>query len=231
MTAPRDELGFSMVEMLVAMAAFSLLAFSFLSVMLSTARSTDSTADSVRVAEEARLGLNRMVRDARESGWISLSSTNPSVTHNSFTVKVDYNGDGAYANPASGTAEGNYEIVTYAYDDAGDRITLTAPGIGTETLIRGVDCVRDVNNVCKGDVFSFTSNRLEYDWDLDGVTTLNEINQTACSPNNLTTLDVCNAVLVDKELANLTSVNFAFRVSAGGRSTNFYAEGQLRNRR
>ena len=226
----QDERGFSMVEILVAMAAFSLVSFAFLSVMLSASRGTDSTGDSVRIAEEARLGLNRMVRDTREAGWVSLPGTDPAATYNSFTVRVDYNGDGGYSNSAAGVAEGNYEIVTYAYDEANDRITLTAEGVGTETLIRGVDCVR-VAGACKSDIFSFTSNRLEYDWDADGVTTLGEVNQAACAPNNLTTLDTCNGSLVDKELANLTSVNFAFRITTGGRSTAYYAEAQLRNRR
>ena len=227
----RGEGGFTIVEVLVALSMFSLIAAGFMSVMFAVARGTDSTAAHVRVSEEARLGLNRMIRDTREAGWISLSSSSATATHDSFTVKIDYNGDGAYANPASGTAQGSYEIVTYAYDDAGDRITVTADGVGTETLVRGIDCIRDASSNCTSSVFSFTSNRLEYDWDLDGVTTLEEINDTACAPNNLTTLDNCNAALVDAELANITSVNFALSLGTGARKTPYYGEAQLRNRR
>jgi prepilin-type N-terminal cleavage/methylation domain-containing protein len=227
----RDDQGFSLVELLVGIAMFSVIAAGFLPVLFSVARSTDSTASSVRVSEEARLGLNRLVRDTREAGWIDLSSTDPTATHDSFTVKIDYDADGAFTNPASGTAQGNYEIVTYAYDAGNDRITVTAPGVGTETLARGVDCVRDVNGVCTSDVFSFSSNRLEYDWDQNGVTTLTEINATACPPNNLTTLDACNAELVNQELALVTNVNVAVELTVGGRSSDYYAEAQLRNRR
>ncbi len=229
----RREEGFTLIEMLVGLAIFSLVSFAFLSVMLAGSRSGTTTRDNVRVAEEARLGLNRMVRDTREGGWIALPGTDPTATYNSFTVKIDYSGNGSYSNPAPPAAppEGNYEVVTYAYDDANDRITLTADGYAGETLIKGVDCVRATNGSCKGDVFAFTSNRLEYDWNQDGVTTLSEINDTACSPNNITTMDTCNTTLVDEELANITSVGFAFALKTGSRATNYYAEAQLRNRR
>lgn len=230
MTGRGDE-GFTIVEVLVALVIFSVVSTAFMSMLLSVSRGTDTATAHVRISEEARAGLNRMVRDTREAGWISLAGSSPTATHTSFTVKIDYNGDGAYTNPASGTAQGSYEVVTYTFDDSTDRLTLTADGVGTETLVRGVDCIRDESGVCTSDVFSFTSNRLEYDWDLDGVTTLAEINATACPPNNLTTLDVCNSALVDKELANITSVNIALSLGAGKRTTPYYAEAQLRNRR
>lgn len=236
MTVRDGEAGLSLLEILIALSIFAMVSAAFLSVMLSGARSSDATRDNVRVAEEARLGINRMVRDTREAGWIELSSTSPTATHTSYTVKIDFNGDGAYANPAGPTVDvgGNYEIVTYAYDDAGDRITLTAQGFPTETLVDGVDCVRS-GGVCTSDVFSFTSNRLEYDGAVDGlydgVVSVAEINQAACGPMNVTAMDSCNATLVDKELANITSVNFAFSLKTGNRSTNYFTEAQLRNRR
>lgn len=229
----RGEAGFTMVELLVASTIFAAIATVFMSVMFSVARGTESTTDSVRISEEARLGLNRMVRDTREAAWIELSSTNPDVTHDSFTVKIDYDGNGAYTNSPPGTAAGSYEVLTYAYDAPGDRITVTAPGVGTETLVRGVDCVRDpVTGACTSTVFSFSSNRLEYDWNTDGVTTMSEIDDAACPNNNLTTFDsACNNVLADTELAALSSVNIAIEITNGDGSSDYYAEAQLRNRR
>ncbi len=231
----RDEGGFSFVELLVGITLLSIIGAGLVSVMLAVARATDSTTSSVRVSEEARLGLNRLIRDTREAGWIDLSSTDPTVSHDSFTVKIDFDADGAFTNPSSGMANGNYEVITYAYDAANDRITVTAPGVGTETLIRGVDCVND-GGVCTSDVFTFTSNRLEYDGTVDGVTdgvtTLREINAAACPPNNLTTLDPsCNGTLVAQELAVVTNVNIAVELTAAGRSSDYYGEAQLRNRR
>ncbi len=230
----RDEGGFSFVELLVGITLFSIIGAGLVSVMLAVARATDSTTSSVRISEEARLGLNRLIRDTREAGWIELSSTDPTVSHDSFTVKIDFNADGAFTNPPTGT-EGNYEIVTYAYDAANDRITVTAPGVGTETLIRGVHCVNE-DGICTSDVFTFTSNRLEYDGTVDGVTdgvtTLREIDAAACPPNNLTTLDPsCNGTLIDQELAVVTNVNVAVELTTAGRSSDYYAEAQLRNRR
>ena len=148
-----DEQGYSFVEILVALFIFSLISTAFFSVMMSGARGTDSTRRSVRVSEEARLGLNRIVRDVREAGWVVLPGTNPSTEYTSFTVSTDYNRDGVYANSAGpATAEANYEVVTYAYDDASDAITVTAAGFPTETLIRGVQ------QVTGKPVFSFISN-------------------------------------------------------------------------
>lgn len=236
----RDEGGVSLVEVLIGATMFALIGAGFFSVLVSVARGTESTTDSVRISEEARLGLNRLVRDVREAGWIDLSSTNPNATHNSFTVKVDYNTDGAYANPPSATAEGHYEVLTYAYDAANRRITVTAPGVGTETLVSGVDCIRaTASGPCTRDVFSFTSNRLEYDWGgpgaattPDGVTTMAEVDEAPCPAHGVTALDsTCSNGLVAAELATLSSVNIAVELTTGGRSTDYFAEAQLRNRR
>lgn len=227
-----EDAGYTIVEILVALGIFSLVSSAFVGVMMSGARSTDTTRRNVRVSEEARLGLNRIVRDVREAGWISLPSTNPNAVNTSFTVSTDYNGDGVYANSAgAGPAESNYEVVTYAYDDPADAITVTAAGFPTETLIKGVQQVGTTPPLKP--VFSFTSNRLEYDWNNDGVTTLLELEQNACVQGNYSkTLDAsCNGVLVDKEMANVTNVTIALRVVVDGTDSEYFAEAQLRNRR
>ena len=224
----RNDDGFSMVEMLVAIAVFSLVAFAFLAVMRTTARSTDQTRADVEISEEARLGLNRMVRDTREAGWITLSSSSPGAVHNSYTVHIDYNGDGSFSNPLPPNAppEGNFEIVTYAYDAAGERLTISATGFGAETIVEGVKAIPGK------DVFTFTS-RLEYDWNGNGVATLQEIDAAPCPGNNVTTLDTgcSNGTLVNAELGAISSVNMAFEVEVGDKGSDYYAEAQLRNRR
>ena len=79
---------------------------------------------------------------------------------------------------------------------------------------------------------------MEYDWSPpgtppgDGVVDLPELNLAACSQGGFnTTMDVCNGVLVDKELANITSVTIVFKISNEGTSSDYFAEAQLRNRR
>lgn len=229
MSAPQDERGYTLVEVLVAVSIFSLLGVGFVSVMMSGARGSDVTRRNVRVSEEARLGLNRIVRDVREAGWIELPGNSPSTAYTSFTIRTDYNGNGTYANPAGPAgAESNFEIVTYAYDPAAGSITVTAEGFPTETLVRGV------TPVSGRPVFSFTSNRLEYDLTpFDGVVTLAELDAAACPAggNNLAMDTTCNGVLVAKELANITNVTIALTITSEGTASQYFAEAEMRNRR
>lgn len=224
-----EESGYSLVEVLVSVVLFSIVSIGFTQVMLSGARGTDVTRRNVRVSEEGRLGLNRIVRDVREAGWLSLPGTDAAGVYTSFTIKTDYNGNGVYANSAgpAGTAESNYEVVTYTYDAAAKKITVTAEGFPAETLISGVEPVGTKP------VFSFTSNRLEYDWSGDGVTTMLEVSQNACIQGgyNLSLDTGCNTTLSDKELANVTNFALAVEVNSEGADSEYFAEAQLRNRR
>jgi prepilin-type N-terminal cleavage/methylation domain-containing protein len=228
MRASVEESGYSLIEVIVSLFIFSIVSIGFTSVMMSGARSTDTTRRNVRLSEEARLGLNRIVRDVREAGWIALPGNDAAATYTSFTVKTDYNGNGVYANSAgAATAESNYEIVTYAYDATSKTVTVTAEGFPTETLIKGVEPVGSTP------VFSFTSNRLEFDWSGDGVTTMTEVSQYACPAggSNLTLDSACNTTLTDKELAYLTNFTLTADVNSDRTSSQYVAEAQLRNRR
>ena len=144
----RDERGFTLVETLSAMLVFALVTTGFYSVMLSGVRSSDVAESVAHVSEEARLGLNRMVRDTRQGGSLS------DATSTSYTVKVDFDNDGDY--------EGSDETLTFAY--ANERITLN-----------GVLLMDGVRPVSGKPVFSYTSNLLQYDWDSNGVTTRAEL--------------------------------------------------------
>jgi prepilin-type N-terminal cleavage/methylation domain-containing protein len=224
-----EEAGYTLVEIVVALFIFSIVSVAFVGVMMSGARSTDATRRNVRLSEEARGGLNRIVRDVREAGWVALPGNSATTNYTSFTVKTDYDGNGTYSNSAgpAGTAESNYEVVTYAYDAATKSITVTAEGFPTETLIRGVEPIGSTP------VFAFTSNRLEFDWNGDGVTTMTEVSENACSwGGNNTTLDPgCNTTLTDKEMAYLTNFVLAAEVNSGESHSEYFAEAQLRNRR
>lgn len=225
----REESGYSLVEVIVSLFVFSIISIGFIGVMMSGARSTDVTRRNVRLSEEARLGLNRIVRDVREAGWIALPGNQAATAYTSFTVKTDYNGNGAYANSAgpAGTAESNYEVVTYTYDAATKSITVTADGFPAETLIKGVEPIGSTP------VFSFTSNRLEFDWNADGVTTMTEVSDNACTwGGNSTSLDSgCNSTLTDKELSYLTNFSLSVEVNSEDAHSEYFAEAQLRNRR
>lgn len=205
MKTMRRENGFTLTELLVVMGLFSVIIVSFYSVMFSGQRGATTAQDVSRISQEARLGFNRMVRDAREAGVLN------AATPTSFTVSVDFDGDGEYSGA-------DFEIVTYSYDDPADRITISN-GTTTETLIDGVEQIGTTP------VFSYASNLLEYDG-ADGTT-----------PNGLTTvaeLDAAQGVgatLTADKLGYLSSITFSFRVRSGDRITDFYTQAQLRNRR
>ena len=203
----RNERGFTMVEVLTAMAIFAVVSVSFYQVMFSVVRGSDDAQSVARVSEEARMGFNRMVRDTREGQ--ELTAANPE----SFTVKVDYENDNL-----------GPQFLTFEKD--GDRILLN-----DEVLMEGVDCLRPENGgACQQDIFRYTSNRLEYDWNKDGITTWEELDESADASHGVVGVGNNDDVLND-ELAFVTDVTFAVDVSAGDASGRMYAEAQLRNRR
>jgi len=205
MKAITREDGFTLTELLVVMALFSVIIISFYSVMFSGQRGATTAQNVSRISQEARLGFNRMVRDAREAGVLD------AATETSFTVSVDFTGDGEYT-------AADFEIVTYSYNDAADQITISN-GITTETLIEGVEQIGTTP------VFSYASNLLEYDGAdgsvPDGLTTVEELDAA----------QGVGATLTPDKLGYLTSITFSFRVRAGDRVTDFYTQAQLRNRR
>ena len=210
MKALRSEKGFTLIETLVALALISIVTTTFYSVMFSGARGSETTRNVTRVTEEARSGLNRMVRDTREADLLS------NVSANSYNVKIDFNGDGAYENP---NADGNYEDLIFSYQAASKTIRLTAPPLKSETLIAGVEPFG------VEPIFSFSSSLLRYDWDSNGVTTLAEL-EAAPQPPHLDT-----SVTPGNEAALLSAVGFEFQVTSGDSKAEFFSEAHLRNRR
>lgn len=206
MMEDRGQSGFSLIEVLVTIALFSVAAAAFYQVMFSGVRASDTTRNIVRISEEARFGFNRMVRDTREAARITAAT--PGV---SYTIEVDFNGNNLIE---AG------EVETFTYDDANDQITISAGGV-TEALIRGVHSLG-------GEVFSFSNNELEFDHNPpDGIVTWQEVD----TPPTGVTGGNRDGQLNAGEYPYLTNVNFAIRVTAGNRSTDFFAEAQLRNRR
>lgn len=211
-----EESGFTLIELLVTVLVFSIMSVGFYQVMFSGSRGADTTADVVRISEEARAGFNRLVRDTREASGLAGTS----VTGDEYTVEVDFNGDGVLENP---NPNGDYEIVTFTFD--GTRLLLNG-----ELLVDGVDCIRDASESCTQDVFAYGSNHLEYDWDGDGVTTGTEIDGVGSALGY--TAGNRNGVLdLDSEKDLVSEVSFAFSVQSGSRQTEFFGKAQLRNRR
>jgi prepilin-type N-terminal cleavage/methylation domain-containing protein len=209
MTRMREESGFSLIEVLVAVALFAVLSVGFYQVLFATTRHSDTSNSIARVSEEARLTFNRMVRDTREGDGIS------SASPNGYNVKVDFNSDGSYENP---NAAGDYEDLTFSYIASDETIELNG-----EVLARGIQ------RVPGKDMFSYSSNFLEFDWNADGVTSWQELDQAAA--HGVTGVGDSSGALSAGEYPFISSVSYAFRVKQDDRTAEFYGEAQIRNKR
>jgi prepilin-type N-terminal cleavage/methylation domain-containing protein len=207
------ESGFTLVETLAAISVFAIASVGFYGLLFSGSRGADAVRSITSIASDARLGLNRMVRDTRQAKGVAGS---PSPTSTAFTIDVDLDGDGQILNP---NPQGDYETETFAYDATSKTLTITggpnnAQPVGPYTLVAGVTPIGG------GSIFSFSSNHLEYDWDANGVATLAEL-QAAPS----------HGFGMPRPIDFVSNVTFAFNVASGGKSTNFYGQAQLRNDR
>jgi hypothetical protein len=185
-------------------------------VLFSATRSSEATRRIAGVSEQARLGLNRIVRDTREGSSID----SVAADLNTFEVHVDFDGNNVITPLPATNSLGDVEELTYTFDPASKTLRLNG-----EILVKGVECVRDSANNCLP-AFSFGSNRLEFDTDKNGVTSWQELD--LADP----TYGVGNGdAQLNFELALVSNVAFALRVQDGTVKRDFYAEAQLRNQR
>jgi type II secretory pathway pseudopilin PulG len=194
--------GYTIVESLVAIFILSITSVGFYSVLFAGTRASQTTEDVARVSEEARAGLNRMIRDTREGQLFS------SLASDSYNVRIDFDGDGIYENP---NEVGDYENLNFTYVASDRTIRLN-----NEVLVRGVELIPGLP------LFSYTSNDLRYDWDGNGVTTQAELGEAG-------TRGYAGVSASDTSL--YSNVHFAFRVRVGERASDFRGQAQLRNRR
>lgn len=208
--------GYTLVELLVAMMIFGAVSAGLFGVMFSATRSSEHTRRIAGVSEQARLGLNRMVRDTREGSAID----SVSADRNSFEVHVDFDGNNVITPLPNANSIGDLEELTYTFDPASKTLRLNG-----EILVKGVECARDSAGNCVP-AFSFGSNRLEFDTNKDGVTSWQELDAAPA------TYGVGNGDgQLNWELPLISNVSFALRVQDGNAKQDFYAEAQLRNQR
>ena len=201
-TRRSSEGGFTLIEMLVAITLLSVALGGFYSVMFSGTRGAARAQNVADIGEEARLGLNRLIRDTRQASDIS------AVSPTSYSLSVDFDGNTvAGESPNSDLEE---ESLTFAYNAVARTIELNG-----ETLIEGVDPLPGV------DMFSYSSNLLEYDWNNDGVTTLAELDAAASQSPPV-------ALAANKSIY-LSNVSYQFTVTSGDTSSIVRGQAELRN--
>ncbi|CAN5151302.1 hypothetical protein BH20ACT22_BH20ACT22_13020 [soil metagenome] len=206
MRPPLSDDGFTLIETLVAISLFAIVSVSFYSVLLASVGVSKTSRDVVRISEDARLGLNRMIRDTREGQSLS------GLSSSSYEVDIDFDGDGTTSGAGENpNGNGDYEALRFEYVGSKDSITLN-----DEVLAAGVEPIGSE------DIFSFTSNDLKYDWNGNGVTTQSELD--AASSHGYPAINGSDSGLY-------TSVVFTFQVRSGDRVTQFRGQAQLRNRR
>lgn len=217
MAEHRDE-GYTLIELLVAMSVFALISVAFYQLMFSATRGSNRARDSVRVSEEARLGLNRLIRETRESDGVDLA------TSTSFRVQNDFDADGVIE-PTPSDSAGSYEQLRFTANivPTGNGNLVVSAGSASEILMSGLDCVRKTDGTCHP-VFVYSSSRLEYDANSNGVTSAEELDATASVGNG-------NGVLDGSELALIDTVSISMVITQGGSQERFYARAQMRNER
>lgn len=126
--AKRQDAGFTLVELMVAMTLFLILAGVVLSAVMSMSKGLDKVRVTSDISAEARVALERMAREVRQADKL----TDPLAQ--SVTINVDFNGSGS-------TADGTLtdpEVVTYAYDAGTKSIAMTAKDSSGATLTQAL---------------------------------------------------------------------------------------------
>jgi MSHA biogenesis protein MshO len=229
----RDDSGFTLVEMLVAIVVLGILGTVFLTTVLGAQTSAKATSSEQDLNEEARLALNRMARELRQADALT-EVRNPdgasydSSNITSVTFTADFNGDGCI--DCSADTESNPETLTYCWDPGADvRQLYLIPG-----ELTGDDCQVDgALPILAGQVTSFKlsyrSNSYLYDVTGgddggDGITTWTELDQAGAPVGN------DDGELNDPELDNVDSVVIELTVSANGNHAQSYTtQVDLRN--
>ncbi len=209
MTDLSRENGYTLVEVLFAFLLLSVVSSGFYVLLFSQQRAGTVARSIANISEETRLGFARMVRDTREGDVLTAASAT------SYQVKVNFDGDTYYEMP---NQNGDDEILTYSYDAAAGTISVNG-----NLLMKGVSPIPGK------DLFSYSSNNLEYDWDNDGTTTWQDLDAAASRGVTGVGSNPSNGTL-DAEIPQLTTVHFAIRVSDSGRSEDFTSTSQMRNR-
>jgi prepilin-type N-terminal cleavage/methylation domain-containing protein len=136
-TAFRDQQGFSMTELLVVCALLGIVMAGVLSLLMVGQQSATTTSNKVDAQANARIGIERMIEEIREAGYLPAGPTCPGApvtpcppfnyafsaitnqTATGLTIQNDWNADNAIqvtsvVDPVSGANRGEQVIYSFA---------------------------------------------------------------------------------------------------------------------
>jgi prepilin-type N-terminal cleavage/methylation domain-containing protein len=207
--AGAHDAGMTLIELLVAMSIFALLASLALASVISISRANEDTRKLTTVGEETRLGMERLTRELRQASAIkavTLPQAPNDVTR--FTIQVNWDD-----NPCINAAAADPEQVTYVYDPTTDVLTMKATGHDDAPLL--------ATKVTGFDV-QLRSSAWQYDTNLDGITTWQELDASSIGdqlPYHFTSV----------ELANIDLVHLTITTKDGTHQIDYTTDVDLRN--
>lgn len=209
---PRDA-GFTLAETIVSMGIFLLLMVMVLTTTLAISRATNSTRDFTDLNAQARVVMDRLARELRQASEIS-AVTLPTATSNDVaaTFGVDFND-----NQVIDAVAGDPELLTYRYEAATERLTLTANDALGNALTRPI-----LADEVTGFVLGFRSSMWQYDTNRDGITNWTELDATPGVGNN-------NGILDAPELKKIDLVAITLTLLDGTHRQTYETQVSLRN--
>jgi len=133
----RDEGGFTLAEMLVVCALLGTVMAGVLSLLMVGQQSATATANKVDAQSNARMGIDRLIEEVREAGYLPAGPTCPGApatpcppynyafsaisaqTATALTIQNDWNADGAIqaaavTDPITGSLRGEQVVYSFA---------------------------------------------------------------------------------------------------------------------
>ena len=205
-TESATDAGFTMIEMLVAMALFAALGTVLIGFAMGSSRVADDVRESGNVVGEARLAVERMSREFRQASELSGAQVAGGKVV-SLTVGVDFDGDGTVEDDPA-----DPERLTYTWDASTRELTLSGGGSTVQVLAGGV-VAADIR---------LRSSAWIQDLDGDGTTTWPELDQSSIGNKNGAP-DAAELTLID-----LVSVELLVR--DGDTERRFTVQADMRNR-
>ena len=203
--------GMTLIELLVAMSIFAVLARLALASVISINRASEDTRKLTTVGEETRLGMERLTRELRQASAIK-TATLPVATNDptEFTIQVNWDDT-----PCINANAADPEQVTYVYNPTSDVLTMKAYGHDDAPLLatRVTSFQLDLR-----------SSAWQYDTNFDGVTTWQEIDASSIGdhvPTNFTST----------ELSNIDLVHLVIATRDGTHQVDYTTDVDLRNQR